>query len=74
MVPANGMSRINASAGPGVVMVNFMNYLHEGVDHEEWLMNNVYRPYYDAMGTNPKLVLLGYGPNNNDVRVHEVGQ
>ena len=59
---------------PGVVMVNFMNYLHEGVDHEEWLMNNVYRPYYDAMGTNPKMVLLGYGPNNSDVRVHEVGQ
>lgn len=54
---------------PGVLLVNFMNYLPEGTDHKAWLIENVYKPYYAVMGHNPKLVLLGYGPNNSDVRV-----
>jgi len=60
---------VNANR-PGVVLVNFMNYLPEGTDHEAWLMENVYRPYYTVMGRNPRLVLLGYGPKNEDVRAH----
>lgn len=63
------MNAVNANR-PGVVLVNFMNYLPEGTDHEAWLMENVYRPYYAVMQRNPKLVLLGYGPKNEDVRAH----
>lgn len=63
------MDAVNANR-PGVIMVNFMNYLGAGVDHEAWLVENVYRPYYAVMQRNPKLVLLGYGPKNDDVRAH----
>ncbi len=54
---------------PGVIMVNFMNYLQPGVDHDKWLMENVYGPYHGVIGHGPKLVLLGYGPKNEDVKV-----
>lgn len=63
------MDAVNANR-PGVIMVNFMNYLGMGVDHEAWLLDNVYKPYYAVMGRNPKLILLGYGPKNDDVRAH----
>lgn len=57
-----------AANRPGVVMVNFMNYLGEGVDHGDWLYHNVLYVYQAVMGHQPRLVLLGYGPKNSDVR------
>lgn len=58
-----------AANRPGVIMVNFMNYLQH-VDQEAWLTRNVYEPYHAVMQRSPKMVLLGYGPKNEDVRVH----
>lgn len=58
-----------AANRPGVVMVNFMNYLGEGVNHGDWLRHNVLQVYQAVMGHQPKLVLLGYGPKNDDVKV-----
>lgn len=63
------MDAVNANR-PEAIMVNFMNYLGAGIDHEMWLLDNVYKPYHAVMQRNPKLVLLGYGPKNEDVRVH----
>lgn len=54
---------------PGVIMVNFMNYLGPNVNHGNWLHENVLMPYTSVMGQSPRLVLLGYGPKNEDVRV-----
>lgn len=53
---------------PGVLMVNFMNYLPNDTDHGEWLYENVMQPYCEVMSSVPKAVLLGYGPKNEDVR------
>lgn len=53
---------------PGVVMVNFMNYLNPGkVDREEWVRDKILRPYVNVMRQMPKAVLLGFGPCNSDV-------
>lgn len=58
-----------AANRPGVIMVNFMNYLGSGVNHGDWVYNNVILPYEQVMKHPPRLVLLGYGPKNEDVRV-----
>lgn len=54
---------------PGVIFVNFMNYLPPDVNHNEWLFSNVMEPYEWTMGKYPDAVLLGYGPRNEDVRL-----
>lgn len=56
---------------PSVLFVNFMNYLPEGTDHDEWLDANVYAPYYEIAGAGPRVVLLGYGATNDDVVLHK---
>jgi len=61
-----------AANKPDLVMVNFMNYLDpDKVCHDTWLKENVIRPYISVMGMKPTL-LLGFGPENKDVLVHEV--
>lgn len=62
------MDAVNANR-PGVIMVNFMNYLGPNVDHGNWVHNNVVLPYEQIMKHSPRLILLGYGPKNQDVRV-----
>lgn len=59
-----------AANRPGVLLVNFMNYLGKDVNHGDWLHYNVLQPYQAVMGHQPKLVLLGYGPKNEHVRVY----
>lgn len=54
---------------PGVVFVNFMNYLPEGVDHDVWVHDNILLPYTETMGDVPDAILLGYGPKNSDVKL-----
>lgn len=56
---------------PGVVFVNFMNYLGEGVDRNAWLEEHILKNYYHVMDRDPKAVLLGYGPNVDDVELWE---
>lgn len=62
--------RATAVNRPSVVFVNFINYLKPGVDHDEWLKENVVGPYRSVMGHDP-VVLLGYGAKNSDVRAWE---
>lgn len=54
---------------PAAIFVNFMQYLGDVVDHEEWLWKNVMKPYREIMGFYPETVLLGYGPKSEDVQV-----
>lgn len=58
---------------PGVVFVNFMNYLKfDGPGGEDrWLSENVIKPYHEAMGVLPKAILLGRGPKITDVEVYK---
>jgi adenylosuccinate synthase len=55
---------------PGVLLVNFMNYLGPDVDRRAWIEENVIEPYVNVMGAAPDLVLLGDGPKNEDVSVY----
>lgn len=54
---------------PQVVLVNFMNYLKDDQDPEEWLEHNVLRPAYEELGYYPT-ILLGWGPENKDVEFY----
>lgn len=56
---------------PGVVFVNFMNYLGEDVDRDAWLEEHILKNYHSVMGCSPKAVLLGYGPGVDDVELWE---
>lgn len=56
---------------PSILMVNFMNYLPRDVNQHQWVIDNVYIPYTEVMKQRPKLILLGYGPRNEDVKVFE---
>lgn len=62
------MDAVNANR-PGVIMVNFVQYLQPDVDRTDWIEDNVLTPYRAVMGVSPKLMLLGYGPKNDDVVV-----
>lgn len=55
---------------PDHIFLNFCNYLRpEKVD--QFVVQNVLRPYLEETGYNPKSVLLGYGPRVEDVRLWE---
>jgi adenylosuccinate synthase len=57
---------------PGHIFLNFCNYLEDkGIDVRQFVQSNVIEPYVKVMGVRPKTVLLGYGPNNSDVRLFE---
>lgn len=59
---------------PNVIFLNFVNYLPNDPQYRhDWIMRNVYRRYCDIMGRLPKAILLGYGPNSEDVRVFKAG-
>lgn len=50
---------------PSSIFVNFMNYLE--VKDRGPFMQNIIRQYRDVMGCNPAVVLVGFGPKNNDM-------
>lgn len=57
---------------PNVLLVNFMQYLDSwwpGIDHDDWVQRNIVEPYHATRGYSPELVLLGYGPNSEDVKI-----
>ena len=55
---------------PGVVVLNFVNYLvQQGHDVEEFVRKHVLHRYIEVMGRMPKAILLGYGPESKDVKL-----
>lgn len=55
---------------PGVVLLNFVNYLvNLSIDVDEFVEENVLKPYVAVMGHAPKAILLGYGPKSEDVQL-----
>lgn len=54
---------------PDAVFLNFVNYLPEG-ERDEFVQERVVKPYVLALGRRPDFVLLGFGPNNEDVKPH----
>lgn len=52
---------------PCSLMFNFMNYLPP--EKQEPFLERVLEVYEIVMGKKPRLVLLGYGPKNTDVKV-----
>ena len=57
---------------PDYIFLNFCNYLEkQGKDVKKFVETQVMRSYKEVMGHEPKAVLLGYGPRNEDVRLYE---
>jgi adenylosuccinate synthase len=56
-----------AANRPDVLFVNFMNYVKD--DHDAWVRRNIIHPYLMVMGILPEVVLLGYGPLTEDVKL-----
>jgi adenylosuccinate synthase len=55
---------------PGVVMLNFANYLvQQGHDVDEFVREHVLQNYFNVLGRMPKAILLGFGPESKDVKV-----
>lgn len=55
---------------PGIVMLNFANYLvQNGIDVDEFVRNRVLRNYVTALRRMPKAILLGFGPESKDVKL-----
>ena len=55
---------------PGVVMLNFANYLvQQGHDVDKFVRERVLRSYVTALGRMPKAILLGFGPESKDVKL-----
>lgn len=55
---------------PGVVMLNFANYLvHKGIDIDDFVTRRVLSNYVKALGRMPKAILLGFGPESKDVKL-----
>ncbi len=55
---------------PNVVLLNFVNYLvNLNIDVDKFVRENVIEPYVAVMGHMPKALLLGYGPNSEDVHL-----
>jgi adenylosuccinate synthase len=55
---------------PGVVMLNFANYLaQQGQDVDAFVRERVLQNYVNVLGRMPKAILLGFGPESKDVKV-----
>lgn len=56
---------------PEYLFLNFCNYLEAvGQDVNEFVEDRILAPYYEEMGHAPKMVLLGFGPHNENVEVY----
>lgn len=54
------------------ICLNFVNYLEQNdVDVEEFIDENVIKPYTEVIGHSPRTLLLGYGPKSKDVKLWE---
>jgi adenylosuccinate synthase len=53
---------------PCSLLINFVQYLPE--PHQDSFIDRVLEIYERVLMMTPRLVLLGYGPKNEDVRVH----
>lgn len=56
---------------PSVVFLNFVNYLNEH-DVDNFVIDNVLRPYQNVFGRNPEAILLGFGPRSSDIFVWSI--
>lgn len=61
------MEAVVANA-PDAIFLNFVNYLPPD-EIEEFVVQNVLTPYTAVIGHEPETLLLGFGPNIEDVRV-----
>jgi adenylosuccinate synthase len=55
---------------PDGIFINFVNYLPEA-KQEAFVNHYVVEAYVDTLGRVPDFVLLGFGPNNDDVELYE---
>jgi adenylosuccinate synthase len=57
-----------AANEPDILFLNFMNYL-ETQEEQDDFVDMVRQDYQDVLGCQPDLVLLGYGPRVQDIRI-----
>lgn len=56
---------------PEIVFVNFVNYLKNENEWRDFMYYNVYKPYEEVLNRDPELILMGFGPKNEDIRVYD---
>lgn len=57
-----------AANRPGVIFLNFCNYLGKS-EVPDFVRDHIEGPYSEVMGVAPPVILLGYGPRVEDVRL-----
>ncbi len=55
---------------PDAIFINFLNYLPD-YEQDNFVLDNIFRPYYEVMGRHPDFVLGGYGAKSADVKLLE---
>lgn len=56
---------------PEIVFVNFVNYMKSLSEQRDFMFNKVYQPYKETLSKEPELILMGFGPKNEDIMIFD---